>query len=92
MVQNPRKTLRADIIRLNMPERVQVREDIYGLPTEIRTKIQQSVVAIEDKWRIDDEWWRIEPVSRVYYSVVLSSGQKMMVYKNLVANCWYRQT
>jgi hypothetical protein len=92
MVQNPRKTLRADIIRLNMPERVQVREDIYGLPTAIRTKIQQSVIAIEDKWRIDDEWWRIEPVSRVYYSVVLSSGQKMMVYKNLMANCWYRQT
>ena len=92
MVQNSGKTLRTDAIRLNTPEQVRVQEDSIGMPIAVKTKVRQAVMAIEDRWRIDDEWWRTESISRLYYSIVISSGQKMVIYKDLLANRWYRQT
>jgi hypothetical protein len=53
---------------------------------------RQVVAAIDDRWRIDDEWWRREPVSRLYYAVLLASGQRLVLYKNLTNDCWYRQS
>jgi len=53
---------------------------------------KQTVAAIEDRWRIDDEWWRREPVSRLYYAIVLQSGQRLVVYKDLTAGRWFRQS
>jgi hypothetical protein len=50
------------------------------------------VASIEDRWRIDDEWWRTEEVSRMYYTVVLKNGMRMVIYKDLIRNLWYRQT
>ena len=35
---------------------------------------------------------RSEPVSRLYYAVILASGQRLILSKNLIANCWYRQS
>jgi hypothetical protein len=49
-----------------------------------------SIEVIDDRWRLDDEWWRSEPVSRLYYAVILVSGQRLVIYKDLVANCWYK--
>ena len=92
MVQNSGKTLRTDAIRLNTPEQVRVQEDSIGMPIAVKTKVRQAVMAIEDRWRIDDEWWRTESISRLYYSIVISSGQKMVIYKDLLASRWYRQT
>jgi hypothetical protein len=93
MVENTGKTLRADTIKpVNLPEAVQVEEDRTGLPAFLKTKRRQKIIAIEDRWRIDDEWWRSEPVSRLYYAVVLASGQRLVLSKNLVDNNWYRQS
>jgi hypothetical protein len=47
---------------------------------------------VNDCWRLDDEWWRREPVSRLYYAIVLASGQNLVVFKDLAKNTWYRQT
>ncbi len=59
MVENTGKTLRADTYKpVNTPEPVQVEEDASGLPVAVRMKRRQAVTAIEDRWRIDDEWWR----------------------------------
>ena len=52
---------------------------------------RKGILTIENKWRIDDEWWRAEPVSRLYYAVIIASGQRMVIYKDLANNCWYRQ-
>jgi hypothetical protein len=93
MVQNTGKTLRTDSLKpVNAPEPIQVEEDSCGLPAAIRLKRKQAITAIEDCWRIDDEWWRSEPLSRLYFAVVLGSGQRLVLYKDLIRNCWYRQT
>jgi len=93
MVQDTGKTLRTDTYRpVNVPEPVDVEEDPSGLPLAVRTPRWQTVQTVEDRWRIDDEWWRLEPVSRLYYEVLLVSGQRLVLYKDLTNNCWYRQS
>ena len=67
-------------------------EDVAGLPAAVRLKRRQKIIAVEDCWRIDDEWWRSEPVSRLYYAVILASGQRLVLSKNLIDNRWYRQS
>ena len=91
MVQDSRKTLRPEIIELNRPEAVQIQEDPAGLPVAVKTPRRQAVMSIEDRWRIDDEWWRSEQISRLYYALLLVSGQKMIIYKDLADGGWYRQ-
>ena len=92
MVENPGKTLRADAYKpVNTPEALKVEEDASGLPTAVRIKRRQTVMTIEDRWRIDDEWWRAEPLSRFYYNVLLTSGQRLVLYKDLVTGGWYQQ-
>ena len=44
-----------------------------------------------ESWRIDDEWWREQPVSRLYYSLLLEDGRAVTVYRDLVSGQWYRQ-
>ncbi len=92
MVENPGKTLRADTYRpVNTPEPAQVEEDASGLPLAVRLPRRQVVASIEDRWRIDDEWWRAGPVSRLYYAVRLAPGQRLVLYKDLNDSCWYKQ-
>lgn len=93
MVQNPRETIRPVTYKpLNIPEPVSVEENASGLPVAVRIKRRVAVTAIDNTWRIDDEWWRSEPVSRVYYAVLLVSGQRMMLFKDLKCNSWYQQS
>ena len=93
MVKNPGETLRAGAYKpLNTPESIQVKEDAEGLPIVVSRKRRQRVETIDDCWRLDDEWWRTEPVSRLYYAIRLASGQKMVIYKDLTNGSWYRQS
>jgi hypothetical protein len=66
-------------------------EDASGFPVAVRGKRREPVNVIEDRWRIDDEWWRNEPVSRLYYRVVLAYGQRLVLYKDLLTGGWFRQ-
>jgi hypothetical protein len=92
MVEDTGKTLRAGTYKpVNTPEALQIEEDAAGLPVAVKLKRRQAVMTIEDKWRIDDEWWRAEPVSRLYYNVLLSSGQRLVLYKDLITSDWYQQ-
>ncbi|MFH1646569.1 MAG: hypothetical protein ABID71_02605 [Chloroflexota bacterium] len=93
MVEDTGKTLRADAYRpVNAPEPVRVEEDASGLPAAVRTPRRQTVAAIEERWRLDDEWWRAGPVARLYYTVRLASGERLLLYKDLVNGGWYRQS
>jgi len=92
MVENPGKTLRADTVRpVNTPEPVRVEEDSSGLPVAVNTSRRKPIAAIEDRWRLDDEWWRLEPVSRLYYAVMLTSGQRMVLYKDIAGGEWCQE-
>jgi len=44
-----------------------------------------------DHWRIDDEWWRAEEISRMYYEVILNSGRRIIIFKDLITDLWYTQ-
>jgi hypothetical protein len=68
-----------------------VEEGAAGLPVAVRLKRRQPVMSIEDRWRLDDEWWRAEPISRIYYNVLLVSGQRLVLYKDLITGEWYEQ-
>jgi hypothetical protein len=92
MVEDTGKTVRTVTLKpVNQPEPENVEENAAGLPVALRTKRRQPVKAIDDRWRLDDEWWRSEPISRMYYAVRLASGQKLMIYKDLVGGGWCRQ-
>ena len=92
MVENPGAPLHADASKpVNTPEPIRAEEDASGLPLAVRLKRRQRIAAIEDRWRIDDEWWRKEPVSRCYYNVLLADGQRLVLYKDLVSGEWYKQ-
>jgi len=92
MVEDTGKALRADAYRpVNVPEPVKVAEDDSGLPVAVGEKRRQAIATIEDRWRIDDEWWRAEPVTRLYYNVLLASGQRLVLYKDLATGGWYEQ-
>jgi hypothetical protein len=93
MVENTRKTLRVGACRpVNTPEEVRVEENSSGLPLAVAAPSRQVVAAIEDRWRLDDEWWRQEPIARLYYAVRLASGQQLVLYKDLANGRWYRQS
>jgi len=91
MVENSRETLRFGTIKpVNEPELLRV-EEIAGLPNAVTIKRRYQIETIEDRWRIDDEWWRNEPVTRLYYAVLLSEGHRLIIYKDLITGYWYRQ-
>jgi hypothetical protein len=93
VVKDTGKALRAGTYRpVNKPVPLKVEEDADELPKAVRGKRWQVVASIEDRWRIDDEWWRTEPLSRLYYSVCLASGQRLVLYKDLITGGWYRQS
>ena len=93
MVENPGETLHADAHKpVNAPGLIKVEESANGLPVAVRLPRRQAITSIEDQWRIDDEWWRSEQVSRLYYHVRLTSGQRLVLYYDIIDNCWYRQS
>jgi hypothetical protein len=51
-----------------------------------------AVESVLETWRIDDEWWRERPVSRLYYRLLLEDGRTLDVYRALGSGRWYRQT
>jgi hypothetical protein len=51
---------------------------------------RQQIVKIEERWCIDDEWWR-EPIERRYYRVQLESGSLRTIYEDLVEKTWHEQ-
>jgi hypothetical protein len=51
----------------------------------------RCVTAVQDRWRIDDEWWRETPVSRMYYVLRLEGDRVATVYRDLVEATWWLQ-
>jgi hypothetical protein len=92
VVPDTGKTLRPGAYKsVNLPEAVEVKEDAANRPLEVVLPPRQSIASIEDRWRIDDEWWRAEPIARLYYAVLFKSGQKLVVFKDLLKNEWFKQ-
>jgi hypothetical protein len=77
---------------LHQPKPIHGAADAKGKPTLLVIHGQRKQVSsIEDRWRIDDEWWRKE-ISRMYFDVILEDGQRLTVFHDLIADGWYLQT
>jgi hypothetical protein len=51
----------------------------------------RPVAAVQDRWRIDDEWWRETAISRMYWSLQLEGGRVLTVYRDLIGGGWWLQ-
>ena len=77
---------------LNQPRAVEIETDEGGVPvTIVVSKIRRAVESVLETWRIDDEWWRVQRVSRTYWRLLLEDGRTVDVYLDLVRDRWYRQ-
>ena len=77
---------------LNQPKPIHGAADAKGRPTLLVVNGRRKQVSrIEQRWRIDDEWWRKE-ISRMYFDVVLEDGQRLTVFHDLIGGGWYLQT
>jgi len=102
MVAHSGATIRADRLRpLNVPRPLRVVADERGWPVAVGVGQHLTphphlapVLEVLDRWRIDDEWWRKE-ISRMYFQVVLASGEAplvMTMFHDLVEGGWFAQT
>ncbi len=77
---------------LNRPRPVRVEADGQGRPNIVYLSGRRyTVEAVLETWRIDDEWWRKRPVSRLYFRLLLEDGRTVMVYQDAVSGRWYQQ-
>ncbi len=92
MVAHPRAATRAHRLRpLNRARPIRVEADESGEPQAVVLGHERlAVAAVQDRWRIDDEWWRKE-VSRLYLSLLLEDGRVVTVYHDLLADQWLQQ-
>ena len=75
--------------QLNRPRPLRVEADDQGRPIAVWLSGRHCVVeAVLEVWRIDDEWWRERPVSRLYYRLALEDGRTVTVYRDVVAQGW----
>jgi hypothetical protein len=92
VVAHSRAAARAHRLRpLNQPKPIRVEADGSGEPRAVVLGRERlAVAAVQDRWRIDDEWWRTRPVSRLYYSLLLEDGRTVTVYRDLVSGRWFK--
>ena len=76
---------------LNRPRQIKVEAE-GDLPLAVHLSGRRiPVESIVETWRIDDEWWRDRPVSRLYWRVALDDGRVVDVYRDLASGKWWRQ-
>ncbi len=95
MVPNPRTQARARAIKpLNAPAPVTVSADERGMPLSLSVGGKTNeVAAIQDMWKINDEWWRGpgKEIERVYFHARLADGRPVTLFHDLALDTWFRQ-
>lgn len=72
------------------PLRVETGEDDRPIAISLSNG-RFAVEEVLEIWRIDDEWWRRRPLSRVYYRVLLEDGRTVVVYRDEASGRWWKQ-
>ena len=81
----------ARIRSLNSPRPLRLDADKDGRPALVYLSNRPHAAEVLETWRIDDEWWRQRPASRIYWRVLLDDGQMVDVYRDLVNGRWSKQ-
>jgi len=83
----------ARIRSLNSPRPLLVESDENSKPIAIHLSGRRlAMESLLETWRIDDEWWREQPVSRVYWRILLNDGRTADIYRDVASGKWFRQT
>ena len=93
MVASARAPVHAGRLRaLNAPRPVTVKASAEGEPVAVRLRPggDWQRLTVQERWRIDDEWWR-EPISRRYLTLLLADGALRTVFQDLTDGRWYEQ-
>jgi hypothetical protein len=90
MVKDSGTAIRAHRLRpLAGPRDLHVETDEAGAPLRVLFEgVLREVASVQDRWRIDDEWWRETPLSRMYYQLRLEGDRVVTVYEDLVGGAW----
>lgn len=93
MVAHPRAAGGADRARqLNRPRPLRVEAGEDACPAILWLSGRRCAVeAVLETWRIDDEWWRQLPISRLYYRLLLEDGRTVTVYRDETGGRWWKQ-
>ena len=92
MVKDPRTPASTGgLLPLNLPQPAAVETGASGRPTAVLLRgVLRPVVAINDQWRIDDEWWRTE-ITRIYYAVELEGEVRLSIFRDQMTGAWFQQ-
>ena len=85
---------RGDLRPLNAPAPLRVQTDAAGRIVSLWRQgrlTPRTIAAVQDRWRIDDEWWREHAFARMYYELVLDDGTRLTVYHDLATDAWFEQ-
>ena len=74
--------------RIGEPRASVVRADDVGRPLTVDGEV---VDAVRESWLVEDRWWTERPLRRRYWEIVTTGGRNVVVFRDLVAQCWYRQ-
>jgi len=74
--------------RIAQPRRAAVGEDAGGQPLEVDG---EPVEAVRESWLVEDRWWTDRPLRRRYWEIVTTGGRNVVVFRDLVAQTWFRQ-
>jgi len=78
--------------RLKSTQAVEVKDGDDGVPVSMRVHgVWQNVSLVRRPWRIDQHWWRSEPISRLYYRVAPDDGPALTIYYDFRTKTWARQ-
>ncbi|MFQ5860444.1 MAG: hypothetical protein ACE5IG_02720 [Dehalococcoidia bacterium] len=93
MVENTGATPGAGALRpLNKPRPISIEVNEAGQPVTIGDGRRRWLIStVTQQWRVEDEWWRQQPVRRMYYECVLEDGRRLTVFQDLVTDRWYDQ-
>ena len=88
MVAHSGTPVRPDQLRaLNRPRPCQVATE-RGLPIAIiEGNRQYRVERIQDRWQLNDEWWR-NPIDRHYFVLNMDDGRVRTVFHDRDAHLW----
>ena len=53
--------------------------------------VDQKIIAINDLWQVNDEWWREHPISRLYDQITTQSDRRLTIFQDGMNGNWYWQ-
>ncbi len=74
--------------RIREPRPAAVRADDGGQPLVVDG---ERIDAVAESWLVEDRWWTDRPLRRRYWEVITDGGRNMVVFRDLVAQGWFRQ-